>query len=127
QRANSLFSLSKSDNQDTGPNNNQLSRINNYPNNALGIASSYATDQPSSSGEGAVAGQHFASLVRNATTKAIEQNYYAEQLAAKGVLGEADLTEVVLAVSGAESSLRTIIAVRDRMVQAYQEILRMPI
>ena len=31
------------------------------------------------------------------------------------------------AISSAESSLETVIAVRDQVIQAYQEILRMPV
>jgi len=42
-------------------------------------------------------------------------------------LGRADLTEVVTAVSAAEVTMQAVVAVRDRVVQAYQEILRRPI
>ncbi len=35
--------------------------------------------------------------------------------------------DVVQAVSNAELTLQTVVAVRDRVVNAYQEIMRMPI
>ena len=35
--------------------------------------------------------------------------------------------DVVTAVSSAEASLETVMAVRDQVIQAYQEIMRMPI
>ena len=34
---------------------------------------------------------------------------------------------VVTAIAAAETQLQTVIAVRDQVIQAYQEILRMPI
>jgi flagellar hook-basal body complex protein FliE len=34
---------------------------------------------------------------------------------------------VVAAVHAAEITLQTVVAVRDRMISAYQDILRMPI
>ncbi len=41
--------------------------------------------------------------------------------------GKSDIVDVVTAISAAESSLETVVAVRDQVIQAYQEILRMPI
>jgi flagellar hook-basal body complex protein FliE len=35
--------------------------------------------------------------------------------------------DVVTAVSNAEMTLQTVVAVRDRVLNAYQEIMRMPI
>jgi flagellar hook-basal body complex protein FliE len=40
---------------------------------------------------------------------------------------KADLTDVVQAVTSAELTLQTVVAVRDRLIAAYQEIMRMPI
>ena len=50
-----------------------------------------------------------------------------EDMAAKAVTGEADLTDVVQAISSAELTLQTVVSVRDRMISAYQDIMRMPI
>lgn len=41
--------------------------------------------------------------------------------------GKADVNEVVMAVANADVALQTVVAVRDRIIQAYQDILRMPI
>ena len=38
-----------------------------------------------------------------------------------------DVVDVVTAVTNAEVTLETAMAVRDRMIAAYQEIIRMPI
>jgi len=37
------------------------------------------------------------------------------------------LLDIVTSVNDAEQTLRTVVAVRDKVVQSYQEILRMPI
>ena len=47
--------------------------------------------------------------------------------AVAAVEGKANVAEVVTAVANAELALQTVVAVRDQVVQAYQEILRMPI
>jgi flagellar hook-basal body complex protein FliE len=41
--------------------------------------------------------------------------------------GKAELIDAVTAVSSAETSLQTVIAIRDQVISAYQEIMRMPI
>jgi flagellar hook-basal body complex protein FliE len=45
----------------------------------------------------------------------------------KAIGGDGNLTEVVAALSHAEITLQTATAIRDRMVQAYQDIMKMPI
>ena len=73
------------------------------------------------------AGPSFANLVREAAATGIETLHKGEQISAAAVVGKADLTEVVSAVTNAELTLQTATAVRDKVVNAYQEILRMPI
>ncbi len=51
----------------------------------------------------------------------------SEKMSGKAVTGDADLTDVVEAVTAAELTLQTVVAVRDRLISAYQEIMRMPI
>ena len=41
--------------------------------------------------------------------------------------GKADLVDVVTAVAAAEATLETVVTVRDQVIKAYQDILRMPI
>jgi flagellar hook-basal body complex protein FliE len=72
-------------------------------------------------------GQTFANLVENAADAALQAGHSAERMSTKAVAGSADLSEVVTAVANAEVTLQTVVAVRDRVVQAYQEIMRMPI
>jgi flagellar hook-basal body complex protein FliE len=50
-----------------------------------------------------------------------------EQASLRALAGKADVAQVVQAVSAAEVTLQTAVAVRDRVVGAYQEIIRMQI
>lgn len=69
----------------------------------------------------------FAGALRAATETALGSLRTGETESLKAAAGTADINEVVMAVSQAEITLQTVVAVRDRVIQAYQEILRMPI
>jgi flagellar hook-basal body complex protein FliE len=43
------------------------------------------------------------------------------------VQGKANLVDVVTAISSAQTSLQTVLAVRDQVIAAYQQIMQMPI
>ncbi len=72
-------------------------------------------------------GGDFAGLVRDAVQSTTESLRQGETMSAAAVAGSADLTSIVTAVTNAELTLQTVVAVRDRVIQAYQEIVRMPI
>ena len=69
----------------------------------------------------------FESLLSTAIKDTVAVNQAAEATALRGVTGEASVRAVVEAVSAAELSLQTASAVRDRVIAAYQDIIRMPI
>ena len=48
-------------------------------------------------------------------------------LSAAAAAGKANIDQVVVAVAEAETTLNTVVAVRDKVLEAYREILRMPI
>lgn len=50
-----------------------------------------------------------------------------ETMAANQVSGKSSIVDVVSAVNQAEITLDTVVAVRDKVVQAYQSIMNMPI
>ena len=70
---------------------------------------------------------NFAEMVKTAVSTTQESLKAGESAAASVAAGEADLVDVVTAVSAAEVSLEAAIAVRNRVIEAYQQILRMPI
>ncbi len=50
-----------------------------------------------------------------------------ENMAIAGMTGKADAASVVEALAASELAIQTAVSVRDRVVEAYQEILRMPV
>ena len=76
---------------------------------------------------GDAGGGDFLSMVKDAAQGAIQTARQGEQMSMKAIAGKAELADVVAAVGSAEVTLQSVVAVRDRMIQAYQEILRMPI
>ncbi|WP_341704975.1 flagellar hook-basal body complex protein FliE [Ferrovibrio sp.] len=69
----------------------------------------------------------FGAMVREALQDTVDASRQSEAVSAKAVAGKADVTDVVTAVTSAEMALDTVVAVRDRVISAYQEIMRMPI
>ena len=69
----------------------------------------------------------FANMVGDSLQQAVKTGRDAENLSIKQISGEADLKDVITAVANAEQTLETVVAVRDKVLSAYQEILRMPI
>jgi flagellar hook-basal body complex protein FliE len=69
----------------------------------------------------------FLEMLGKVADEAMDSGKQAEALTAKAVVGQAELMDVVAAVSNAEMTLQTVVAVRDRVMNAYQEIMRMPI
>jgi flagellar hook-basal body complex protein FliE len=72
-------------------------------------------------------GPSFSNLVENAAEQALENTKAGEKASIQAIAGKADLNDVVTAVSNAEVTLQTVVAVRDRVVGAYLDILKMPI
>jgi flagellar hook-basal body complex protein FliE len=69
----------------------------------------------------------FGNMVQNAMSDAANAARTAEQAGMAAATGRADIVDVVTAIAAAEASLETVIAVRDQVIQSYQEIMRMPI
>ena len=69
----------------------------------------------------------FGGMVEAMVADAATQMRAAESASAKQVAGKGDLIDVVTAIGAAETALDTVVAVRDRMVNAYSEIMRMQI
>ena len=72
-------------------------------------------------------GGSFADVLKGVMTDTMQATKTAETQMAMGAQGKAELVNVVTAISSAEASLETMMAVRDQVISAYQEILRMPI
>jgi flagellar hook-basal body complex protein FliE len=69
----------------------------------------------------------FGQLVESQLSSLMNQGQGFEARGMDLVQGRADVVDVVTAVAETEVLLETVVTVRDRVIQAYQEILRMPI
>jgi flagellar hook-basal body complex protein FliE len=72
-------------------------------------------------------GTGFAQLVRDAAQTARDTEVKGEVQSMDAINDQADIQEVVTAVAEAELTLQTVVAIRDKVIEAYQEIIRMPI
>jgi flagellar hook-basal body complex protein FliE len=50
-----------------------------------------------------------------------------ERAAAEAITGNADMAALVQALAASELAVETVVTVRNKVVEAYQEILRMPV
>jgi len=93
-------------------------------------AKAYAAAQSQATGAGAAAatgGGGFGEVLKGVLNDTVQSSKAAESAMAAQIQGKAELIDVVTAISSAEASLETVIAVRDQVIAAYQEIMRMPI
>ncbi len=69
----------------------------------------------------------FGEVLKASIGSAIDAQTKSEEVSAKAIVGKADMSEVLAAVNDAEIALNTVLAVRDRVVQAYETVMRTPI
>jgi flagellar hook-basal body complex protein FliE len=72
-------------------------------------------------------GTDFAAMVGNATHSALQTLHQGEQTTAAGVVGKADVQDVVQALSNAEVTMQAVVEVRDKVVAAYNDIMHMSV
>ena len=70
---------------------------------------------------------NFTDFLSDAIKDGVQTMKQGEQMATQQVAGNANIVDVVNAVNAAEITLDTVVAVRDKVVQAYQSIMNMPI
>lgn len=101
--------------------NDAISAYNRVSNNATlgGIGGDDKSGKTDESG--------FASLLRAGIDKAVDTQYKSEKVSADAIMGKASMTDVIQAVNDAEVTLQTVIAVRDKIIDAYQRIMQMPV
>lgn len=69
----------------------------------------------------------FGDMLAQAAGDLTQALHQGEAASLQAVTGKADLNQVVLAVNNAEVTLQAVIAVRDRIIQAYQDISKLAI
>lgn len=83
--------------------------------------------KPTGLDSGEDAGGGFGAALTGALDDMMKSTKAGEQAMAASASGKAELVDVVSAVANAETTLETVIALRDRMISAYQDIMRMPV
>lgn len=81
------------------------------------------TDQLASATQGA----DFASFLNQSIASVEATGARSDQLAMDMVNGRANVVDMVTAISETEIAIETMVTVRDRVISAYEEIMRMPI
>jgi flagellar hook-basal body complex protein FliE len=72
-------------------------------------------------------GTDFGAMLKSAVQSAMDTGHEAETQSMKAITQGGNVTEVATALSRAELTLQTATAVRDRMLQAYQDIMKIQI
>ena len=70
---------------------------------------------------------NFSDALASAVKDAAGTMRAGETAATQGAAGQGDVVQVVNAVTAAELTLETVVAIRDRVISAYQDIMKMPI
>ena len=72
-------------------------------------------------------GSSFGAMLKDAINSVAETGHKSDAQARAMVAGKADMVDVVTAVSETEVAVETMVAVRNRVIEAYQSIMSMPI
>ncbi len=97
--------------------------------NFANAVSAYGKTLQSGSGIDArdAGGENFKSALENFIGGTKDTLRAAEAQSMKGLSGTTDLTDIVAAIGKAELTLQAVVAVRDKVISGYQEIMRMPV
>lgn len=90
--------------------------------NAYGALAKAAKQSPVSEAQSG-----FVQALQDAMSSVMEAGKSTDKIATQAVTGKADMVDVVTAVAESELALETLVTVRDRVISAYEEIMRMPI
>jgi flagellar hook-basal body complex protein FliE len=72
-------------------------------------------------------GANFGSLLKDALGAVAEAGRKSDVQAQSMAAGKSNIVDVVTAVAETEVAVNALVSVRDKVVQAYEEIMRMPI
>ncbi len=69
----------------------------------------------------------FGQLVEQAVESVVDKGRNMDAKSVGMIEGRTDVVDVVTAIAETEVALETMVSVRDRVISAYEEIMRMPI
>ena len=89
--------------------------------------SNIGASAPAAASGAATPASSFSDFLSGAMNNAVGTMKAGEQMATQQVAGHADIVDVVNSVNSAELTLDTVMAVRDKVIAAYQTVMQMPI
>lgn len=95
--------------------------------NSLISSAANVASNAASARTGAPAGASFAETLKAAAGTTVSAIRESEATAMQAMQGGANMQEVVQATVTAELAIESAVAVRNKMIESYQEIMRMPI
>jgi flagellar hook-basal body complex protein FliE len=72
-------------------------------------------------------GPNFGALLKDAMSAVVDAGHKSDTQTQAMAAGKANIVDVVTAVAETEVAVETMVSVRDRVIQAYEEIMRMQI
>jgi flagellar hook-basal body complex protein FliE len=99
---------------------NAYARLANITNPAGAVTRTAGAGQESS-------GPSFGQVLKDVVGSVVEAGRKSDVQSQAAAVGKANLVDVVTAVSEAEVAVQTLVSVRDRVIQSYEEMMRMPI
>ena len=69
----------------------------------------------------------FGNMVKEAIRDTVETGKVSEVKTGEMLTGKADVVDVVTAVAETEVAFETMVTLRDKVITAYEEIMRMPV
>jgi flagellar hook-basal body complex protein FliE len=95
-----------------------IARLATDPSRAL-------ANPPAAAGDNGDTG--FAAMLKNAIGAVSEAGHKSDAQAQAMAAGKSNMVDVVTAVAETEVAVSAVVAVRDKVIQAYEEIMKMPI
>jgi len=105
------------------------------PTNPAAAANAYAALGRLGAGSGGVANAgvaqsgapSFSSILKDVVNAVSDAGAKADAQTQAVAMGKANMVDVVTAVAESETAIATLVSVRDKVIAAYQDILKMPI
>jgi flagellar hook-basal body complex protein FliE len=84
-------------------------------------------DQSGAAKGGDAGGPSFSALLKDAIGNVVDAGKKSDAQSMAMASGKANVMDVVTAVAETDVAVSTLVSVRDRVIQAYEDIMRMPI
>jgi flagellar hook-basal body complex protein FliE len=72
-------------------------------------------------------GQSFGTMLKDAVSALNKTTHNSDMQTQAAAAGKANIVDVVTAVAESEVAIDALVSVRDKMISAYEEIMKMPI